>query len=308
MTSRIERMARPHIQNEPSSYYPPRARWYSPVFYLGNALRRRLALDRLKLPRELKISELIAGFLIPGLAVWLRGPRLWGFGALTASLLLLGIFTVWLGYFAGNLAFGLLISLHATGLAYYCSPVMAGEPFSRRLSFTFLLLLAVGLLVYMPARHLLLAHWVVPLRMHDQVIVVQRNFQTQHVQRGDWMAYSLDRDATGENYHGGTVILRNGISLGPVLALPGDAVTFSTNSFSVNGMVHTNRLPHMPTGGGFNVPENHWFIWPTLGISGHGNVGETRISNALMGLADVNESQLIGKPLHRWFWHKQTLP
>lgn len=301
-------MARPHVQDESSPYYPPRARWYSPVFYLGNVLRRRLALDRLKLPRTMKAGELIAGFLIPGLAVWLRGPRMWGYGALTASLLFFLTFVVWLGYSVGNLAFGLLISLHASGFAYYCNPLMAGEPFSRRLSFTFLLLLAIGLLLYMPARHLLLEHCVVPLRINNQVIIVRRSVSAQHVQRGDWVAYSLDRDATGENYHNGTVILENGLSLGPVLAVPGDRVTFSTNSFSVNEIVHTNLLPHMPTAGEFTVPENHWFIWPTLGISGHGDVGEARISSAWMGLADVDESQLIGQPLHHWFWRKQILP
>ena len=33
-----------------SSYYPPRARWYSPLLLLAAGLRRRLALDRIRLP------------------------------------------------------------------------------------------------------------------------------------------------------------------------------------------------------------------------------------------------------------------
>ena len=36
-----------------SPYYPPRAKWYSPLFQLGNAVRRRAHLDRLGyLPEE----------------------------------------------------------------------------------------------------------------------------------------------------------------------------------------------------------------------------------------------------------------
>jgi hypothetical protein len=52
-----------------SAYYPPRARWYSPLFYLGGAFQRRLALDRIQalLPEELTFGKLLAAFLIPGL-------------------------------------------------------------------------------------------------------------------------------------------------------------------------------------------------------------------------------------------------
>jgi hypothetical protein len=184
---------------------------------------------------------------------------------------------------------------------------MAGEPFQRRLAFTFLMLLAIGLLLYMPARSFIQGHWVAPLRMNGHVIVVQRSFQPRHIQRGDWVAYTLDENNMGDNYHNGTVWLRNGMSLGPVLALAGDRVVFLTNSFSVNGILQTN-LPHMPQAGALTVPENHWFIWPNLDISGHGDVGEARIGSAILGLADVGETNFFGKPLHRWFWRKQILP
>jgi hypothetical protein len=266
-----------------------------------------MALDRLTLPREMKIGEMVAGFFVPGVAVWLRGPRLWGHAALAGSAALSLVFIVWLGYPAANIAFGLLISLHATGFVYYCNPLMAGERFRSRLAFTFLMLMAIGLLLYMPARSFIQGHWVTPLRMNGHVIVVQRSFQPRHIQRGDWVAYTFDENNVGNNYHNGAVWLRNGMSLGPVLALAGDQVTFFTNSFLVNGILHTN-LPHMPQTGALTVPENHWFIWPNLDISGHGEVGEARISSAILGLADVAETNFFGKPLHRWFWRKQILP
>jgi hypothetical protein len=300
-------MARPRIQEQGSSYYPPRAKWYSPLLYLGNAMRRRLALDRLTLPREMKAGELVAGFFVPGVAVWLRGPKLWGCAALTGSVVLMMVFIIWLGYPASNLAFGLLISLHATGFVYYCNPLMAGESFRSRLAFTFLVLLAIGLLLYMPARSFIQGHWMTPLRMNGRVIVVQRMFQINHVQRGDWVAYALHGEQQGEAHNGGAVWVHAGAGLGPVLAVAGDRLQFSTNSFSVNGILHTN-LPHMPLAGEFIVPENHWFIWPNVDISGHGNVSGASISSTMLTMASVNENQLWGKPLRRWFWRKQILP
>jgi hypothetical protein len=101
--------------------------------------------------------------------------------------------------------------------------------------------------------------------------------------------------------------VRNGLSLERVLALAGDRVIFSTNSFFVNDILHTN-LPHMPVSGVFIVPEKHWFIWPDLGISGYGDVGEARINVAMLGLSDVAETSFFGKPMTRWFWRKQILP
>ena len=264
-------------------------------------------MDRIKLPREMKTGALVAGFFVPGLAVWLRGPRLWGHAALATSTALIMIFVAWLGYPAANFAFGLLISLHATGLVYYCNPLMADETFRSRLAFTFLILLAIGLLLYLPARNYIQGHWVTPLRMNGHVIVVQRSFRARLIQRGDWVAYKFDEDAVGNNYHGGTVWLRNGLSLGPVLAQAHDQIVFSTNLFSVNGIWQTN-LPYMPHAGALTVSEKHWFIWPNLDISGHGDVGEDRISSAMLGLADVPETNFFGKPLHRWFWRKQFLP
>ena len=299
-------MARPHIPDEASAFYPPRARWYSVIFNLGNVARRRLSLERMTMPRTMTVGELIVGFFIPGLAVWLRGPKLWGRAALFVSAELLFVFIVWLGYPFANLAFGLLLSAHCTGLVYYCAPLMAGEPFRGRLAFTLLVLLALGLLLYLPALHFMQNHLLTPLRMGDRVYVVQHIFRPGQIHRGDWVAYGLDENHVGENYHGGTVQLRGGITLGPVLALPGDVVAFSNNLFFVNGVLHTN-LPHMPTSGEFTVAEKQWFIWPNLGISGYGNVGEARISAALMGLANVPETNFFGKPFHRWFWRKQVI-
>jgi hypothetical protein len=300
-------MARPYIHEEVSQYYPPRARWYSKIYYPFNALRRHLALDRLVLPTEMRCSQLLAGLLVPGLAVWFRRPKTVGRLALAGASLLLLVFIAGLGYPVGNLAFGLLISLHVSGVVFYCEPMLAREPFQQRIGLTVLIMLLVGLGLYLPARNWAQAHLFMPLRLHNRVIVMQPSTAFQRVHRGDWVAYEMEENSSGDPHNGGAVRVAGGMGFGPVLALPGDEVTFSTSSFAVNG-VSQPLWPHMPTSGGFTVVENRWFIWPDFGISGHGNVGEANLSGAMMNFANVNVNQYRGHPFHSWFGRKQILP
>ena len=265
-------------------------------------MRHRLALDRIQLPRDITFSGLIAGILIPGLAVYLRGPRLWGKAALAACVLLFTCFIVWLGYPIGNYAFGLLLSVHVTGLVYYCSPWLVNEPFRYRILFTIGTLLALGLLLYMPLQ----THWLLPLRVNGHAVIVEKFASASGVKRGDWVAYKLS-GYYFSNHGGSGVSSQTGLGLGSVLAMAGDSVEFSTNEFTVNGVPHP-LLQHMPPSGNFIVPENHWFIWPNVSISGNWNPGEAGISSAMMQMADVPEKQFAGKPFNRWFWRKQILP
>ena len=288
-----------------SPYYPPRARWYSPLFAFGNTLRRGLVLDRIHLPRGITFWGLVGSFLIPGLGIYLRRPRLWGLIAFAACGLLLLQFIMWLGYPFGNYAFGLLLSIHVTGFVYYCSPLLAGMEFPSRLLFTLAVLVSIGGLIYMPTRHVIQERWLLPLRMNDRVIVVQRQASAATVRRGDWIAYRLSGYVIWA--HGNHDANHSGMGLGPVLAIGGDRVQFSTNVFTVNGVSHPS-LPHMPDSGTWLVPENHWFIWPDFDINGHGDVGEASISAVMLGRADVSEKQFVGKPFKRWFWWRQSLP
>ncbi len=300
-------MGRKFITDQASPFYPPRARWFSLFFVLGCQLRRRLALDRLRMPRGMAAGELVAGFFVPGLAVYFRGPVWAGRAALGAGAALLLVYMVWLGYPAANLAFGLLISLHVTGFVHYCQRWLAAGEFGARLAFTAFVMLAMVLLLYLPARGLVQQRLITPLRLQGQVIVVRRTLPVHPLQHGQWLAYSLPETETGEAHNGGAIWFHGGTGFGPVLAVGGDHVIFSTNGYSVNGVAHP-ALPHMPVAGECQVPEKHWFIWPNLAISGHGNVGEGAISGALLALADVAPRQFLGLPFDRWFWRPQTLP
>lgn len=306
MISGINCVGRKFTIQETSPFYPPRARWFSAFFALGNLLRRRMALDRMKMPRDMKVGQLVAGFFLPGVAIYLRGPRWWGCISLAACATLLVTYIVWLGYPAANLVLGLLISIHVSGFVYYCSPLMAHEPFRSRLSFTLLLLLSLLLLVYWPTRSFVQQHILTPLRVDGRVIVVRKLFAVPPVRRGEWMAYSLAEFSEGEAHNGGAIWFHGGVNLGTVLAVAGDHVTFSAAGYSVAGIMHP-ALPHMPADGDWIVPEKHWFVWPNLAINEHG-IGEQTISGTLLRLADVSPEQFLGQPLHRWFWRQQKLP
>jgi hypothetical protein len=298
-------LARTQTSETVSPYYPPRARWYSGFFYLGLATRRRLALDRLQLPKETTLGGIILGILVPGLAVYIRGPRLWGKIALSACAILFLLFIVWLGYPFGNLAFGLLISIHASGFAYYCSPVLREKEFVARVGLTLGILMAFGLLFYAPLRIIIQGCWLMPMSRNGHVLIVEKSASAIGVKRGEWVLYLLPGRFAGHAHgEGGAVWVQSGFGFGPVLATAGDRVSFAANSFAVNG-VERPRLPHMPEDGGLIVSEKNWFIWPDFGISGHGNTSEAVISATMLQLATVPADQFVGKPFKRWFWREQ---
>jgi hypothetical protein len=302
-------MARLNAQEDVSPYYPRRARWYSRLFYLGGAIRRRLALDRIHvhLPNEVSFFGLVASFLMPGLGFYIRRPRPWGTAALISSGLLFLFFIAGLGYPAGNFAFGGLIAIHVTGFVYYCSPLVREEELRFRLIFTLLSVIGIGLLFYLPVRNLILQHWLVPLRVNGHVFVVQRQFPVGAIQRGDWIAYKVGNGSSGWETGGGhgTVYVRAGMGFGPVLAMAGDRVAFSTNVYIVNGIQHP-LLPHMPHSGEVALTGKNWFVWPSYSISGAGN--EDRITSMMLQLAVVSENDFVGKLFQRWLWRRQITP
>jgi hypothetical protein len=251
----------------------------------------------------------VASFLVPGLAVYfIRGSRIWGRVALVSCGLLLLSFIVWFGHPAGNLALGLLLSIHVTGFVYYCRPLLLEASFRFRLLFTLLTMMALGLLIYLPIRNVILQHWLVPLRVRGNVVVVQRLGAPLDIKRGEWVMFSQKGSETGDaHFGGGAIWVRAGFGWGPVLAVAGDRVEFSTNAFKVNGEARP-LLPHMPGSGTLTVPEKHWFIWPDFDIYEHGNIGEANISAAMLQMATVSQTQFIGKPFKRWLWRRQITP
>jgi hypothetical protein len=291
-----------------SPYYPPRARWYSPVFYFFAAAQRSMALDRISLPPSVTWRGIGASFLIPGLGFYLRGPRILGKGMMGVCATLFLIFIIWLGYPIANVAFGLMVSTHVTGVVYYCDGFLRTWNFQWRIAFTVIILLAVGFLIYSPIRNTIQNHWLMPMRMGSRVVILVKS--ADKIQRGDWVSYIMP-GYRFSNHMGNGIWGDSTMGFGPVLAVAGDNVQFSTNSFSVNGVAQP-LLTDMPQSGSLIVAQNYWFIWPTLKQSGNWNPSENDLSRAMLELANVSESQLGDKPsmhwkpLKHWFLRKQT--
>ena len=243
-------------------------------------------------------SGAVASFFIPGLALYLYGPRFWGRLALWACGLMLLVFFTELGRPAGNIAFGLLLSIHATGLNFFAEPWLTGSRFRLRVFVSLAILAALGMGIYLPARSFLEAHLFAPLQLDERVVVVKKFGTMSDVRRGEWIAYSL---AEGGD-HGAYV--RAGMGLGPVLAGAGDRVRFTPTTLEVNGVAQP-RSPFMPDSGELLVPEKHWFVWPDFAISGHGNVPDNTITATILPMATITEDQFGGRPFKRWFWHRQ---
>jgi len=252
-----------------SPYYPPRARWYSPLVCWGSSARRHLALDRIHLPSGITGWGFIGSLLIPGLGVYLRGPRAYGKATFAGWVMLFLIFIVWLGYPFGNCAFGLMLSLHATAFVYYCNPHFVNRTFSHRILFTLAALILVGLGLYLPVRHAVQNHWLIPLHNGDQVIIVsvKRPISLKH---GDWAAFKT----------------KDGVLFGQVAGLGGERYDSST-------VPENHWLMHVQ----FTRRYYHEGLFPTY--TGRMETFEQSVI--------VSPEDCIGKPFHRWFWRKQIL-
>jgi len=285
---------------ELSPYYPPRALWYSPLFRISDAFRRIAWLDRIHLPDAMSWGTFLAALLIPGLAFWLRRERLISQAVVAVYVLLAAVFILWMGHSIANIAFGLMLSLHATSIMFLCGPWLAQVRFLFRLLTGVAVLLVLGGLIYAPIRSQVQNRWLMPLRVRQQVVIVQTFSRAITVGRGDWIAYRIE----GDRLNG--AIVQAGLGLRPVIALPGDQVVFSPEACWVNG-VPTPRLEGMPDRGGLLVPENHWFIWPDRVITLRGHAAQAAADAALLHMSDVDQQQFVGKSFKRWFWRRQNL-
>src|SRR5437763_142265 len=115
------------------SFYPPRARWYSPLLIVAGRIRRRLALDYLQLPAVVSLGGALASLLFPGVGFYVCGPRFWGKVAIGLSILLFLVHVASFGSNVASIAFGLLLSVHASGLAFFVEKMLPAPGFRARL-------------------------------------------------------------------------------------------------------------------------------------------------------------------------------
>jgi hypothetical protein len=289
-----------------SEYYPPRARWFSRVLIPWLALHRVLHLERIHLPSGISFLQFILSLLLPGYAFFAKGRRLLGWCFVGAYFAFAIIFVVALGYLISGMAFGFMIAAHASSIVFLEGHwLREGARFSLRLVLSIITLLVVWQIFYSPFLRFAQAHWIMPLQVKERVVVIQRITPVDAIRPGEFIVYSISSDQIGDGHQpGGAVRVQDGLASGPVLAVGGDRIRFSSESFFVNGRAHA-LLPHMPVSGELTVPEKHWFIWPELGIYQQGNTREETIASMMFQLAMVSEEQFAGKPFRHWFGRRQ---
>lgn len=292
------------VRDTVPAYYPPRARWYTTLFFhTGNQLRRRVGLDQLHLTGELSWLGLILSLVVPGFAFFIFGRRLLGWIFLPAWCLAGLVFVAALGFTAGSIAYGLIISLHATSIVFLEGHWLRDSGFGLRVVLALCTLVAVWALAYAPLVRFAENHWLLPVRLGERVLIVYRGVSTAKLERGDWVAYRL-HEAGGWGEGRGRVLLESGLAIDPVLGLPGDLVRFTTQGVIVNTQTFP-PAPYMPTGGELVVPEKVWFIWPHLDITVRGGVAPADITAALQRAALVTQTNIIGRPARHWFGRRQ---
>jgi hypothetical protein len=301
-------MGKANTDGTASPFYPPRAGWYSPLFRPWFKFQRALHLGKIRLPAGFTVGQVGLSLLLPGFSLFVNGRKKVGAVFVVLYLAALVCFVVWLGFPVSSAGYGLMIAVHASSIVFLESCTLRDKyEFHLRFLLAVATLLAVWLLVYRPVVKFAEANWWQPMVVQGRVLVMKPAKFRSSVQRGDRVLYSIGGNAGYQAHGEGAVWVRSGFGWGPVLAVAGDTIRFSTNVFFINGQAQP-RLPHMPVAGEVQVPEKHWFIWPNLDISGHGNVGEASISATMLQLAVVSQNQYVGEPYPRWFWQRPVKP
>jgi hypothetical protein len=261
------------------------------------------------------VGELGLCLCVPGLTFVRQGHLLLGYGLLIGYLLSGITFLAGLGlepvqfwalvttvqFQPGFVAYGLMVAIHAISVLRWAAQQLGEATFRQRavaaVGITFVTIAAV----YWPVLSLIERRLLLPLQTENGTVVLQRWVRPSEIHKGDVIAYTMPASRSPGVY------VQAGYMLGLVLAEAGDTLRFTPRAVEVNG-TPLPRQPRMPVRGELKVAKEHWFIWPTLTISGGRNATAENITDALSQAAMVSQTQLVGKPFQRWFGREQPLP
>ena len=256
---------------------------------------RRLACE---LPEAKPFFTAVICVIVPGLTFIVSGWRKAGVFILAGCVVSMLTFFACLGNPIADWAYMAVLSAHVTSISQLIQPRIGRERFVIQCVAGVLLFCAMSLLVYVPVREWIYANIAMPLQTSNGVVVVKPYTNSGRVVRGDVVAYRF----AGHNVNG--IVVRSGFGFGPVLAVPGDHITFGRQQFQIRGVLRPS-FAHMPATGEIIVPDKYWFIWPDVHIGGN-TVAADVLTDEMQRLALVEQGSLVGRPYKRWFFRKQS--
>lgn len=269
-----------------------------------------MSFARKLVPDGIPLTRLLLGFWVPGYSYFLFGAAWvawliiggWFLGLATYIMLLNAPPFVGGGFQIdpAYLAFGLMISLHATSASHLIVQIWHYEEFRERLLVGITVTGFMIFLVYFPAADFIHSRMFTVVSVGGSRVVVNPRVSAESVRRGDVVFYQIPA------YNSGQLHVREGAGLGKVLGVQGDMIRFEGKYFYVNGIRQLSRS-EMPQTGEVAVPKDHWFIWPEFNTMMHGNL-EGQRQEAFMHLAMVGRMQFEGRPYSWWLFGKQLLP
>src|SRR5207247_2262425 len=153
------------------AYYPPRAPWHSPLRNLFWGLSRRLHLESMRLPLDVTIWCALLSVVIPGYAWAAHGQRttarvIYGCYALAAV-----VFIIWLGHLVAACAFGVMVSLHVSGVLHLIGRQSLKLDLRWRMLLSLVAFSAVYLCIYRPLQNQFERRLALPLRVGQKVVI-----------------------------------------------------------------------------------------------------------------------------------------
>lgn len=280
-----------------SAYHPPRAPWYRNLREAWYGLTR---LDRVPLPGRLGWWPVIRGVLVPGQGWGIMGKGNAGRAVMAGWLVCLVLGLALLGTGIASVLFGVMIFLHTTGLVVLFGPWIASCGWVTRLASGLGMAALLTVFLYMPVQSWTHRNWFLPVTMEGRVVVVQVLNDPGQVRRGDWVLYRQD------SVNAGGVRLREGLSMGPVLGMPGDEVAFLPTGVRSGGRVWP-RQEGMPELGSVGVSTDSWMIWPRWRVLVLQGLPPEVAHDLALQQSVVAQEKLVGRPFRHWFFRGQLL-
>jgi hypothetical protein len=228
----------------------------------------------------------------------------------------------------GDMAFGVVISIHAASVGAYFQTVSPADGTLQRLVRQLGIALAcVGLGLLLIPRMMSLIVVRVPMDAGHLLLINPLSLGAPY-HDGERMAFliqsydgALDAPRAGEAsdearepdfwqrniYLEGHTMIHPGLYLGHVIAAPGERVTFTNGFFRVNDGPLRPALPLMPSGGEVRVPATRVLVWPG---DAHNQVfgARARVFTLPPEALLLRKSALVGRPYKRWFWRTFPAP